>query len=83
VIPPINQEDERKVVFALIKDINRFYGMGIDPRPCLERMSVTQGTDMEKSRTVLLGASHMTRLTEEMGQEMINFASKVSDPRNT
>jgi hypothetical protein len=29
---------------------------------------------MEKSRTVLVGASHMTRLTKEMGQEIINFA---------
>jgi hypothetical protein len=35
---------------------------------------VTQGTDIEKSRTELVGAPHMTRLAEEMGSNTITFA---------
>ncbi len=55
--------------------------MGIDPRPCLERGCVTQGADMEKSRTVLVGASHMTRLAEEMGPHTIAFAFPEFRPK--
>jgi hypothetical protein len=59
---------------SLFEEINNFYGMGIDPNPTLERGSVTQGADMDKIRTVFVGASHMTRLADEMGHDVVNLA---------
>ncbi len=35
---------------------------------------MTQGAEMSKNRTVLVGASHMTRLADEMGNDMVNLA---------
>ncbi len=73
-VVPISQDGERRLINSLISEINKFYGMGIDPNPELERGCVTQGAEMSKSRTVLVGASHMTRLAEEMGIDTVNLA---------
>jgi hypothetical protein len=70
---PILRKEEEMIVYALIDDINRLFGLGIDPRPCLERGSVTQGTYTEKRRMVLVCASHMKRLSEVMGQDTITL----------
>jgi hypothetical protein len=40
---------------SLIDEINKFYGMGIDPNPTLERGCVTQGTVVSKIRTGFRG----------------------------
>ncbi len=66
---------------SLFEEINNFYGMGIDPNPTLERRSVTQGADMDKIRTVFVGASHMTRLADEMGYDVVNLAFPGFRPR--
>jgi hypothetical protein len=63
-IGPIGLDNEKRLITALIEEINKFYGMGIDPNASLERGCVTQGAEMSRSRTVLVGASHMTRLAD-------------------
>ncbi len=73
-VVPISQDGEKRLINSLISEINKFYGMGIDPNPELERGCVTQGAEMSKSRTVLVGASHMTRLADEMGNDTVNLA---------
>jgi hypothetical protein len=73
-VAPISQEGEGRLIMSLFEEINNFYGMGIDPNPTLERGSVTQGADMNKIRTVFVGASHMTRLADEMGHDVVNLA---------
>jgi hypothetical protein len=74
MVVPISPEGEKRLITSLIDEINKFYGMGIDPNPSLERGCVTQGTVVSKIRTVLVGASHMTRLADEMGGDVVSLA---------
>ncbi len=74
MVVPISPEGERRLITSLIDEINKFYGMGIDPNPTLERGCVTQGTVGSKIRTVFVGASHMTRLADEMCNDVVNLA---------
>jgi hypothetical protein len=67
-------EAERKIVSALISDLNEFYGVGLDPTPLLERGVSTQETSITKGRIVLVGASHMVRLAKNIGQGVITLA---------
>ncbi len=61
-------------MFALIADLNGFYGINLDPNPSLERRVSTQGSDTAHARTILAGASHMVRLAAKLGQETISLA---------
>jgi hypothetical protein len=36
-LPPLSSLEEKKIVYALISDINGFYGINLDPNPSLER----------------------------------------------
>jgi hypothetical protein len=74
MVVPISPDGEKRLITSLIDEINKFYGMGIDPNPSLERGCVTQGTVVSKIRTVLVGASHMTRLADEMGCDVVSLA---------
>jgi hypothetical protein len=74
IVAPVSRDGERRLILTLFDEINNLYGMGIDPNPTLERGSVTQGADMDRIRTVLVGASHMTRIADEIGQEVVNLA---------
>ncbi len=62
-------------------DINKLFGLGIDPKPSLERGCVTQGTYTEKKRTVLVGASHMKRLSEHLGSDTVSLAFSGFRPK--
>ncbi len=58
-----------------------FFGVGVDLSPSLERGVVTQETDNENARVVLIGASHMIRLAENMGPETVSLAFHGFRPR--
>jgi hypothetical protein len=80
-VRPITQKEEETIVYALLDDINKLFGLGIDPKPSLERGCVTQGTYTEKKRTVLVGASHMKRLSEQMGPDTVTLAFSGFRPK--
>ncbi len=80
-LPPIGPLDEKKIVLALISDLNGFYGINLDPNPSLERGVSTQGTDTAQGRTILVGASHMVRLADKLGQETISLALPGFKPK--
>jgi hypothetical protein len=80
-VPPLSPENEKKIICALMKDLNMFFGVGVDPSPSLERGVVTQETDNENTRVVLIGASHMIRLAENMGPETVSLAFHGFRPR--
>jgi hypothetical protein len=80
-VRPITQKEEETIVYALLDDINKLFGLGIDPRPSLERGCATQGTYTEKRRTVLVGASHMKRLSELLGQDTVTLAFSGFRPK--
>jgi hypothetical protein len=73
-IPPLSEPNEQKIIFAMMEDLNLYFGVGVDPTPSLERGVVTQEADSEAARVVLVGASHMTRLAESMGPETVSLA---------
>jgi hypothetical protein len=73
-VAPVSRDGERRLANSLISEINMFYGMGIDPNLELERGCATQGAVLSKSRTILVGASHMSRLAEEMGSDTVSLA---------
>jgi hypothetical protein len=58
-----------------------FFGVGVDPTPSLERGVVTQATDNEKARVVLVGASHMVRLAEQLDTNTISLAFQGFRPK--
>jgi hypothetical protein len=66
-LPPITRENEKRLIYALMEDLNWNFGVGIDPCPSLERGVVTQVIDSKQGRLVLVGASHMNRLAGVMG----------------
>jgi hypothetical protein len=80
-VRPITQKEEESIVYALLEDINKLFGLGIDPNPSLERGCVTQGTYTDKKRTVLVGASHMKRLADQMGSETVSLAFSGFRPK--
>jgi hypothetical protein len=82
MVAPISLEGERRLIASLFEEINKFYGMGIDPNPSLERGCVTQGAVVTEIRTVLVGASHMTRLAEEMRGDVVSLAFPGFRPKD-
>jgi hypothetical protein len=77
----LSPDNEKKIIVALMKDLNMFFGVGVDPSPSLECGVVTQATDNEKARVVLVGASHMVRLADRMGPETVSLAFQGFRPR--
>ncbi len=73
-LPPLSSLEEKKIVCALISDLNGFYGINLDPSPSLERGVSTQGSGTAQGRTILVGASHMVRLGEKLGHDTISLA---------
>jgi hypothetical protein len=73
-IPPLSEVNEKRIIYALMEDLNLFFGVGVDPAPSIERGAATQETDNENARVVLVGASHMIRLAETMGPETVSLA---------
>jgi hypothetical protein len=82
MVAPISPEGERRLIASLFEEINKFYGMGIDPNPSLERGCVTQGAVVTEIRTVLVGASHMTRLADEMRGDVVSLAFPGFRPKD-
>jgi hypothetical protein len=52
-LPPISPENEKKLIFALMEDLNKNFGVGLDQCPSLERGVVTQDFDSKQGRLVL------------------------------
>jgi hypothetical protein len=80
-LPPLSPETEKRLLFALMDDLNKNFGVGIDPYPSLERGAVTQAIDSKQGRLVLVGASHMTRLATVMGPRAVSLAYLGFRPR--
>jgi hypothetical protein len=65
LVPPVDEEKEGLILRALIKELNDIYGLNLDPNPDTGRLAdPTHQHDL--NRTVLIGASHMTRIKGEL-----------------
>jgi hypothetical protein len=80
-IPPLSEAHGKRIVTALMEDLNIHFGVGVDPAPSLEREVVIQETDSDNARVVVAGASHMIRLAETMGPETVSLAYQGFRPR--
>jgi hypothetical protein len=80
-VPPLSETNEKRIVNALMADLNLHFGVGVDPAPSLERGVATQETDSDSARLVVAGASHMIRLAEAMGPETVSLAYQGFRPK--
>ncbi len=80
-IPPLSEVNEKRIVNALMEELNLHFGVGVDPAPSLQRGVATQETDSDDARVVVAGASHMIRLAETMGPETVSLAYQGFRPR--
>ncbi len=65
-IAPVGTETERQIVYALIAELNKNFGLQLDPFPSLERGVVTQTGKSTPERFIVVGGSHMLKMATYM-----------------
>jgi hypothetical protein len=60
----VNEENEKKFITAIIKEITGSYEVQINQAPSLERWMATPAAISGEGRTILIGASHICRVVE-------------------
>jgi hypothetical protein len=73
-LPPLGEEDERTIVRAILVGVSGQYGVGINCNPSLERGMATLVNDIVTGRVIVVGASHMCRMTESVPMDFISLA---------
>jgi hypothetical protein len=71
---PLGSDSESRIIFALIKELNKNFGLQLDPVPSLERGVVTQIDKTTDNRYIVVGGSHMNRMAAFMPENTINLA---------
>jgi len=64
-IPPVNEQIERRIVTALLLELNDVYGLNLDISPDFNR-NPNHNTGNGQGRVILVGGSHMARLAEAL-----------------
>ncbi len=65
-IAPVGTEMEKQIVYALIAELNKNFGLQLDPVPSLERGVVTQTGKNSSERFIVVGGSHMLKMSTYM-----------------
>jgi hypothetical protein len=65
-IVPLGVETDRQIVFALMAELNKNFGLQLDPFPSLERGVVTQTDKTTSNRYIVVGGSHMHKMAAYM-----------------
>jgi hypothetical protein len=68
----LNEESERSLVLSLIHDLNEIYATGLCEEPVIDRYmedDVFGTDDQPKHRLILLGSSHLRRISEHLDQD--------------
>jgi hypothetical protein len=65
-IAPADPSTEKAIVFALIAELNKTFGLQLDPNPSLERGVVTQTEKYATDRFIVVGGSHMVKMAAFM-----------------
>jgi hypothetical protein len=68
-IAPVDSATENKIVFALIAELNKTFGLQLDPLPSLERGVVTQTGKNASERYIVVGGSHMLKMATYMPEK--------------
>jgi hypothetical protein len=73
-LPPLNPKDEKILVQSIIHELMESFGVSLNPEPVLERGVETPADTMGSHRIFVIGASHMTRLSEFLPPTTITMA---------
>jgi hypothetical protein len=73
-LPPMGEEDEKKIVKEILVGISGQYGIGLNCNPSLELGVLTPVSDPVTGRVIVVGASHMCRMTDSVSLEFISLA---------
>jgi hypothetical protein len=73
-IAPVDFATEKKIVFALIAELNKTFGLQLDPLPSLERGVVTQTGKNASERYIVVGGSHMVKMAAYMPENTASLA---------
>ena len=76
-INPVTPLQEKKIVHAMLSELNSVYGLTLDCDPDLSREPLPPAS-LDESRTVLIGASHMSRVASALiveGEDVSNLAT--------
>jgi hypothetical protein len=65
-IAPVGTEIEKQIVYALIAELNKNFGLQLDPFLSLERGVVTQTGKNTSERFIVVGGSHMLKMSTYM-----------------
>ena len=64
-IPPLSEKQEKTIVGVLFREINSVFGLNLETEPNVAR-KFEPPTSTGSSRTVVIGASHMTRVVDAL-----------------
>jgi hypothetical protein len=67
-LSPVNTNDERTLLKSIIHELMGSFGVSLNPEPVLERRVATPADPNGTNRFVVIGASHMTRMSEFLPQ---------------
>jgi hypothetical protein len=66
-IPPVSEDVEKRILRALLAELNDVYGLKLDEDPDTSRI-VSHNTGNSQTKVILVGGSHMARLAEALQQ---------------
>jgi hypothetical protein len=69
---PISEESEHELVLSLIRDLNDLFATGLSTEPIVDRFLDEEVFDTEpviKKQLLLIGSSHLRRITEHLDTE--------------
>jgi len=66
-IPPVSEDTEKRIVGAMLSELNDVYGLKLDNSPDYNR-TMSHNTGNGQGRVILIGGSHMARLSEALQQ---------------
>ncbi len=66
-IPPVSEATEKRIMTAMLTELNDIYGLKLDTDPDLSR-NTSHNAGNSHGRVILVGGSHMARLAEALQQ---------------
>jgi hypothetical protein len=83
-IPPLNKDDESKIVRTLLNELNEKFCVNLDCHPSFERSVPPPFTVHSAGRTVFIGASNMGKIAKaaaENGHMVVDLTSSGWTPK--
>jgi hypothetical protein len=73
-LSPLGEQEEKKLIGAIIESLVLHYGLVLDETPSLDRGMVTPVEKGSDGRIVVVGASHMYKMAEYLPVDSISLA---------